>query len=1187
MKLFRKKVVSIALAVLMVTSILVCGVVSAGAEGWSNSGTSYLYFDYTNLPGNWTKAKSWVLFCDGTNVYAGAINTSVSNAKLVYKNMDTIITDSTVTPENIEFVTIVCGDSLKKGYIDSKTNIFNSNNELTDSAKNKYGISNFTNNYSGALNSSAQRYCFYADASRDLHLAGPYRSYTDLNFTQTVNVIGNGTIKGTYYSFGNSVSNLNIADNVTVSSTFDAARATNVSLSADEPGEGNKFVGWFSDSECTQSLGDTTTPLVYTVDGTRTIYAKFTGEGSEEPTETPSETEDTTPSPVHSLYAAAGANGTAAVSSSTAAEGETAVFTATPNENYVFNGWYSDQNYLNASLVSMSNPCSYTVGESDVTLYAQFIPSADATEPTEPAKNNASRHVNSTALSKKAMNYYKEELRNVEIYQDGNNSHSFGEDTDNSDNDNYVYKTFVDLANKQTNDKSNSYDVAQNNDLYTSLHNIMRNTKDHDVVYAAYGNNSLAHYWLTTDTSNENYDKAGFYTFFYSDVDDYNHIDMQREHIWPKSKASYLMKTGLGGSDLHHLRPAYGKVNNIKSNWGFASIHNDYNNGFKSGWTNYKTVYWPSEGNNRAISLWRAEKNGETFCDYKKDVRGDIARIILYVYTTWNEYNLYSDITTTDTDGEKIGDMLRLRELDDDDNKNTGERVFYDLPTLLKWMKEDPVSEWEMLRNDLTQNIQGNRNVFIDYPELAWLLFDENVPQNMITPSGMANGGTDIAKIAEPTFNSPVTLDFKEFKGNGKADVKAYNNTTGKTVKNGDAVERGDSITYTVIPDESDIEVIRYSNNDGNGLFPNYYTATTNPRTPYPLTDGKFIFTKRAGYNWENEHDTDPNENSTEKLYIKLNSKSCELNLKIGSRTAAGTNAGGSASGMVTARIKGTHTIIENGGTVPNGTDVILSFTPDYGSRFVTATSQNVNFTTSEISGAPGCYEAEVRLDCSPDKSRTIKINIYFAQTFNAGTADEKAHHIYNKGMRPDSTDTLGNDIDFTSNFQICGVQLKTVDGEIENKALRFVSVIDKKILDKAEEYGYVIGYTKQNLDSEITNRYAYTLTYNGSRGLTVDCTDTDNNIFGDYGKHDLTTNYKYITAAVNNLQEVGENGVGTDTTIIARPYVKLKSEYVGTGAPNVIYGEYVYSSTGEAFCACSASYNDVYKLAYPNGEGS
>ena len=49
-----------------------------------------------------------------------------------------------------------------------------------------------------------------------------------------------------------------------------------------------------------------------------------------------------------------------------------------------------------------------------------------------------------------------------------------------------------------------------------------------------------------------------------------------------------------------------------------------------------------------------------------------------------------------------------------------------------------------MERNDQIENVQGNRNVFIDYPEYAWIMFgmEDQMPTNMDTPSGMAKAGT-------------------------------------------------------------------------------------------------------------------------------------------------------------------------------------------------------------------------------------------------------------------------------------------------------------------------------------------------------------------------------------------------------------------------------------------------------------
>ena len=755
-----------------------------------------------------------------------------------------------------------------------------------------------------------------------------------------------------------------------------------------------------------------------------------------------------------------------------------------------------------------------------VLMITLIVTSASAATATPSGKNTASRSTNATALSTQATAYYTDEVKQ---FITGST----------------VYGTFQSLANDNpSNSSTDSWEATQNNALYDTLYNIMSSTQTHGVSYSGTSSNSLARYWLTTDTSDKDTGDNS-YTFFYSDVTCSGHTKMQREHIWPKSHASFHMKTGLGGSDLHHLRPAYGTVNNIKSNWGFADLHNS-DGTFKSGCTNTRTVEWPAG----STALWRAEYGGTTFIDVKNDVRGDIARILLYVYTRWKQPNLFSDVSEN-----------HLPAFDDDDSKNDGQKIIYNLDTLLNWMAQDPVSQWEMERNDLTEDIQGNRNVFIDYPELAWLLFDKQseVPSNMDTPSGMAKQtGTDSNRENDP--DNAVTLDFSiTGSSKGVATITAYDNADHKFVKNGDKVERGHSITYTVNPEESIITFIR-----------DYKDATHNTQIfSSDDRDTEYEFTIDAGANNNDNY-------NIEKITVALASKVCILNYNISGKTATGASKG-KGSGMVTARYMDSNNVIhkvENGGSVPNGTCVTLTFIPDYGSSFheiTTGTSTEIP-TPTQVTGT-NSFETTVRLDCSDNTVRKKSFTVYFKQTYEVGTTN----YIKNTGLSPDKADPWGEAMGFTTNFEICGVQVKQ-SKDANNKALRFISVIDKNILSKAKEYGYVISYTNHSdtLSSQFINSNAYTLTRNGAYGVTLDCTGTDNDYFGDYGKHDTNKNYKYITAAVNNIQDGGE--IGENTTIIARPYVVLNDD-------SVVYGQYMDVNTGETYCACSGSYSYISSL--------
>lgn len=1187
-KRLSKRTLATLLSVLLLLSTIVVGTATTASStaNWEIAGTQYYIYFNTNKIGwaeNISRMRLFVVTSE--KVHSFTMDT-VTNCGDLRRTTATAPFASTIRDETIDFISFVkltsnahSGDLKDSGYSFDRNVVYDSNDNVVS---NSYIDGNeYTANYYDGIPSNSNSKVFFIPASiasENIHptLAmhvSPSNSWSSNNYAQTITTDSYGSVSATANAFTSNTAAPSATTNIAYGETksVSVAYSTIITLTA-TPSDNYAFDGWYDDSN---KLVSNANPYSYTVDGAKSLTAKF--------------------SSGYTQSANAGEGGTVSVSDGTnsgesisVTPGTNVTFTATPIPNYTFDGWYNNAQYTGEP-VSTLDPYKINSVSSANTLYAKFSAVEAATEEgnddtvppeeTAPAnRNDGKRNVTSASLSDQAVKYYTEEVKDVENYK-----------TDDS-GELGVYSTFEFLKSKEDNKDQDSFDSIYadttqsgdaryskvsgdddkykyviKNSLFGALYDIMSSTQTHSVSYPAYGKNSLAHYWLTTDSSKGNWeDNRGVYTFFYSDVDDYNHADMQREHIWPKSKASYLMKTGLGGSDLHHLRPAYGKVNNIKSNWGFASIKTENNGAFtyNSGWTNKRTVEYPKG----TPSLWRADKNGETFIDVKDDVRGDVARILLYIYTRWREPNLYSDIF--DSDGNP--DTSKLPELDPDDKKDTGERVIYDKATLLDWMKNDPVSEWEMKRNDLTQDIQGNRNVFIDYPELAWLIFDENVPADMATPSRpLGQSRTEINKISESsvTYNDPVTIDISTT-GNGIAEITAYDLTTNKAVKNGDTVERGDLITYTVVPDKSTITYVReYTTDSGESHNKQLYA---------PNQDTEYTFTKQAGY-YDGKVKTGT-DSAQEILKLTINSKVCELFYKINSKTATG-GSGGSGSGMVTVINKSTKKIIENGDTVPNGTEVTFTFTPDYGSKYAGLTYVNTQ-AAENISGTDS-YKYTTTLDCSGGSVRKKTFTVYFAQTFNnqAGSDDAKKH-INNKGMRPDENDNWKDETDFTTNFEICGVQIKKFSEGNENKALRFVSVIDKNILDKAESYGYVIGKSDSS-DYQTLNRFAYSLVKgNDARGVTMECTGSDNTVFGDYGMHDTTTNYKYITAAVEDIPDSDVN-----TTIIARPYVELKPEYVADGAPSVIYGQYVDFSTGDNYCSISTSYNHIYEMANTNKE--
>ncbi|MBR2381486.1 MAG: endonuclease [Clostridia bacterium] len=167
-----------------------------------------------------------------------------------------------------------------------------------------------------------------------------------------------------------------------------------------------------------------------------------------------------------------------------------------------------------------------------------------------------------------------------------------------------------------------------------------------------------------------------------------------REHVWPKSLGGN--NTTGGGADLHHIRPSDASVNSSRGNKKYG----DSNNG---------TAKY---GSNPASGYLGGYYNS-TYFEPLDNVKGDVARICLYVWIRWGSSWGADSVT----------------------------EVFQSVDVLLEWMLLDPVDTWELGRNEVIEDIQGNRNVFIDYPEYAWLVFGREIPDELVSPSGEASGG--------------------------------------------------------------------------------------------------------------------------------------------------------------------------------------------------------------------------------------------------------------------------------------------------------------------------------------------------------------------------------------------------------------------------------------------------------------
>lgn len=162
-----------------------------------------------------------------------------------------------------------------------------------------------------------------------------------------------------------------------------------------------------------------------------------------------------------------------------------------------------------------------------------------------------------------------------------------------------------------------------------------------------------------------------------------------REHVWPKSRG-FKKKSQDGYTDLHHLRPADRNINGAHSNYG-------YDNGGKP------FLDTRADGS-KVESGTFVDKKNQSF-EPSERAKGQIARMVFYMAT---RYELGDD-----GKNEKMPDLY----LKDKNAKQTGQPWIGDLCTLVQWNNSYPVTAFEKQRNDRVQELQGNRNPFIDNKE--------------------------------------------------------------------------------------------------------------------------------------------------------------------------------------------------------------------------------------------------------------------------------------------------------------------------------------------------------------------------------------------------------------------------------------------------------------------------------------
>ncbi|WP_124979608.1 endonuclease [Nonlabens xiamenensis] len=195
----------------------------------------------------------------------------------------------------------------------------------------------------------------------------------------------------------------------------------------------------------------------------------------------------------------------------------------------------------------------------------------------------------------------------------------------------------------------------------------------------------------TTDRSRNKEDNGG------------NTGDWNREHVYPKSLGNPNLGTSGPGSDLHHLRPADVSWNGTRGSRKFA-------NGNGNAGITAQGHWYPGD-----------------------EWKGDVARMMMFMYLRYGNRCDGTNVSVSSSVSSDPG-MVQL---------------------FLEWNAQDPVSDFELQRNPIIQNLQGNRNPFIDNPAFATAIWGGPQAEDRF---GNTDGG---ASCANEITALPYTESFE------------------------------------------------------------------------------------------------------------------------------------------------------------------------------------------------------------------------------------------------------------------------------------------------------------------------------------------------------------------------------------------------------------------------------------------
>ncbi|MCT4469723.1 endonuclease [Mycoplasma sp. HS2188] len=234
-------------------------------------------------------------------------------------------------------------------------------------------------------------------------------------------------------------------------------------------------------------------------------------------------------------------------------------------------------------------------------------------------------------------------------------------------------------------------------ELINALINLQKMHRDttgnYNDLYATYRNSFVDKYYEKDNSLMDIYEEdpqgndPHIYGFNNTGGSGYEGKGWNREHLVAQS---WFSKASPMRNDAHHVWPTDATVNQAHGNYPYGEVS--------------RATFTSENGTKVGTSV----EDGQPVTEVINEFKGDVARAFLYFAITYQDKNI--------TNNESSNRFFDSR------NGNSIRKPFLD--TMLRWSKLDPITQFDLDRNNGIYQHQQNRNPFSDYPELIDVVFN-------------------------------------------------------------------------------------------------------------------------------------------------------------------------------------------------------------------------------------------------------------------------------------------------------------------------------------------------------------------------------------------------------------------------------------------------------------------------------